>query len=85
MRDDLLPAAHLTQMELASRMRVSRLTVHEIIHEKRAVTPDIAHRLGRFFGNGAEFWLNLQRAVDLWEAQEANLGEYEKIKPLEAA
>ncbi len=52
LREVVLPEAGITQAELARRMGVSRLTVSEIIHEKRAVTADIAHRLGRVFGNG---------------------------------
>ncbi len=85
LREDVLPAAKISQTELARRMGVSRLTVSEIVHEKRAISADIAHRLGRVFGNGPELWLNLQKAVDLWEAFEANRREYEKIEPLKAA
>lgn len=85
LREIVLPDAGISQAELAKRMGVSRLTVSEIIHEKRAVPADIAHRLGRVFGNGPELWLNLQKAVDLWEAEQANRREYARIKPLQAA
>ncbi|HEU0176639.1 MAG TPA: HigA family addiction module antitoxin [Blastocatellia bacterium] len=85
LREDILPAAGITQTELAERMGVSRLTVSEILHEKRAVTADIAHRLGRVFGNGPELWLNMQKAVDLWEALEKNKREYERIETLQVA
>jgi antitoxin HigA-1 len=84
LREIVLPDAGISQAELAKRMGVSRLTVSEIIHEKRAVTADIAHRLGRVFGNGPELWLNMQKAVDLWEAEQANRREYARIKPLQA-
>ena len=57
----------------------------EIIHEKRVVTADIAHRLGRVFGNGPELWFNMQKAVDLWEAEQANRCVYARIKPLQTA
>lgn len=85
LREDVLPAAGITQTELAERMGVSRLTVSEILHEKRSVTADIAHRLGRVFGNGPELWLNMQKAVDLWEALEKNKREYERIETLQIA
>ena len=85
LREDVLPDANLTQTELALQMGVSRLTVSEIIHEKRAVTADIAHRLGRIFGNGPELWLNMQKSVDLWDAEQANRHVYAKIKPLQVA
>jgi len=85
LREDILPAARITQSELARRMGVSRLTVSEIVLEKRAVTADVAHRLGRVFGNGPGLWLNMQKAVELWDALEANRGEYDKIEPVKAA
>ena len=42
----------------------------------------MALRLARFFGNSAEFWLNAQAAVDLWDARKAIRKEVEKIRPL---
>lgn len=42
--------------------------MNEIVNGKRAVTPDTALRLGRFTGTEPEFWLDLQQAVDLWDA-----------------
>ena len=85
LREDILQAAGITQTELAERMGVSRLTVNEILNEKRAVTADIAHRLGRVFGNGPELWLNMQKAVDLWDALEKNKREYDRIETFQAA
>jgi plasmid maintenance system antidote protein VapI len=45
----------------------------------------MAIRLGRLFGNSAEFWLNAQRALDLWEANQAIKSEVARIRPLNAA
>jgi len=45
----------------------------------------MALRLGRLFGNTPEFWLNAQRAVDLWDAAEAIKKDVARIKPLNAA
>jgi plasmid maintenance system antidote protein VapI len=45
----------------------------------------MALRLARFFGNTPEFWLNAQRAYDLWHAQMSYSRDIENIKPLRAA
>jgi len=55
------------------------------LRERRAVSPEMAIRLGRLFGNSAEFWLNAQRALDLWEANQALKSEVARIRPLNAA
>ena len=49
------------------------------------MSPEMAIRLGRLFGNTPEFWLNAQRAVDLWDAAEAINDDVARIKPLNAA
>ena len=82
LREDILPAARLTQAELALRIGVSRRTINEIVHERRPVTTDMAHRLGRAFRTTPEFWLNLQQSVDLWDAMQENRKEYERIMPM---
>jgi addiction module HigA family antidote len=83
LRADVLPALDLTQKEFADRLGVSRLTVSEILHQKRGVTPDMAIRLGRLLGNGPEIWLRMQQAVDVWTLEQR--GGYEYIERLEAA
>lgn len=82
LREDILPASGITQTELAKRLGVSRRTVSEVIHERRPVTSDMAHRLSRVFGTTPDFWMNLQQSVDLWEALEANKKVYDRLKPL---
>lgn len=63
----------LTAKALASALRVPAGRVSAIVAGKRAVTADIALRLGRYFGTGAHLWLNLQLAYDLARA-EAEIG-----------
>ena len=46
---------------------------------------EMALRLGRLFGNSPEFWLNAQRAVDLWAASQSAKDEVSRITPLDAA
>ena len=85
LREDVLPAAGLTQLELAQRMGVSRRTVNEIVNERRPVTTDMAHRLARVFNTTPDVWITMQMAVDLWDTLEANGKEYQRIKPLKVA
>ncbi|MGB9180018.1 MAG: HigA family addiction module antitoxin [Pyrinomonadaceae bacterium] len=82
LRAEILPEIGLTQSELARRLNISRRALGEIVNERRAVTPDVAHRLARVFNTSPELWLNMQQAVDVWEAYEANRSAYNKIKPL---
>jgi addiction module HigA family antidote len=67
LREDVLPALGMTQLELARRLGVSRLTVSELLHEKRALSAEMAARLGRLLGTTPESWLAMQSALDLWE------------------
>ena len=85
LREDFLPDYGLTVSSLAKSIRVSRQTLHELLRERRAVSPDMALRLSRLFGNSPEFWLNAQRAVDLWEAAKNNKEKIDRISPLNAA
>jgi len=85
LREDFLPDYGLTTASLAQALGVSRQTVNELIRERRAVSPEMALRLSRLFGNSAEFWLNAQRAVDLWDAARALKDEMARIRPLSAA
>lgn len=82
---DLAECNNLTQGELAQRLGVGRQTINELIRGKRALTTDMAHRLGRLFGNGPELWLNLQKQVDLWDALHIDTGAYGFIEPLRDA
>ncbi len=85
LREDFLPDYGLTVAGLAKALGVSRQTINELLRERRAVSPEMALRLSRLFGNSAEFWLNAQQAVDLWDAQRAIGGEVERIAPLKVA
>ncbi len=82
LREDFLPDYGLTVSRLAHGLGVSRQTINELIREHRAVSPRMALRLSRLFGNSAEFWLNAQRAVDLWDAAQAIGPDVERIEPL---
>jgi addiction module HigA family antidote len=66
--EEFLTPMSLTQGALAAAMGVERKLVNEICNDRRAVTADTALMLARVFGNSPEFWLNMQRRTDLWEA-----------------
>jgi len=85
LREDFLPDYGLTVSSLAKALGVSRQTVNELLREHRALSPEMALRLARLFGNSPEFWLNAQRAVDLWDAAKSIGKSVVQINPLNAA
>ena len=85
LREDFMPDYGLTVASLADALGVSRQTVNEILRERRAVSPAMALMLSRLFGNSPEFWLNAQRAVDLWEEKKRQEKKLKRIRPLNAA
>lgn len=85
LREDFLPEYGLTVSGFARSLRVSRQTVNDLLRERRAISPEMALRLSRLFGNSPEFWLNAQRAVDLWEAARNLKAQINHIAPLPAA
>lgn len=85
LREDFMPDYDLNIAGMAQALGVSRQTVNELLREHRSLTPLMALRLSRLFGNTAEFWLNVQLAYDLWEAQQSHQEEIKRIRPLKAA
>ena len=85
LREDFLPDYSMTVAALARALGVSRQTVNELLRERRSVSPGMAMRLSRLFGNSPGFWLDAQRAVDLWDAAQVIGAEVERIKPLTVA
>lgn len=85
LREDFLSDYGLTVSSFAKALGVSRQTVNELLRERRAVSPEMALRLSRLFGNRPEFWLDAQRAVDLWEAARNIKGKISHISPLNVA
>ncbi len=85
LREDFLPDYGLTVTGLAEAIGVSRQSINELLRERRSVSPEMALRLARLFGNSPEFWLNAQRAVDLWEAAQLIESDVARIQPLVVA
>ncbi len=85
LREDFLPEYGLSVTALAEAAGVSRQSMNELLRERRALTPEMALRLSKLFGNSPEFWLNLQRNVDLWDAAQELKREIAHIHPLQLA
>lgn len=69
LREEFLIPLGIAQNALALKIRVPATRIGDIVHGRRAITPDTALRLARFFGNSPEFWLNLQQMHDLSKAR----------------
>src|SRR6516225_5020392 len=65
---EFMEPMELTQGALAEAMGVARKHVNELCNDRRTVTAPTTLILARVFGNSPEFWLNVQRRTDLWEA-----------------
>ena len=70
----------LTQERLAEALDVSRHTVNELFNDRRSVTPLMALKLAYVLDTDPEFWLNVQKAFDLFQAQELFKHERPKLK-----
>jgi addiction module HigA family antidote len=68
--EEFLLPAEITQYRLAKSVGVSARRINEIIHGQRSLTADTALRLGLFFGNDPQFWMNLQSHFDLEQERE---------------
>ena len=77
----------LTQGALAAAMGVQRKHVNELCNDRRNVTASTALILARVFGNTVDFWLNVQRRIDLWNALHSprERGRIDRARPLKVA
>ena len=85
--EEFMQPLGLTQGALAEAMGVPRKHVNELCNDRRSVTAPTALILARVFGNSADFWLNVQRRTDLWEAKNspAERSRIERARPLPTA
>ncbi len=84
LREDIVPALGRPRAEIARLLGVSRQTLHAILAERTPVTPEMALRLGKLCGNGAELWLNLQARYDLEKLGRTKRAEIAAIPTLAA-
>jgi addiction module HigA family antidote len=68
-RNIVLPALGRPRAEIARALGISRHALYQLLDEKARVTPEMAVRLGKLCGDGAQIWLAMQMKRDLWEAE----------------
>lgn len=75
----------ISQRVAALSMGVTPMALANVIHCQSGVSPEMALRLGRFFGNGPQLWLGMQADHDLWKAERAIGDQVAKITPAKVA
>jgi antitoxin HigA-1 len=70
LREDVIPATGLSKAEIARLLGISRQHLYDILLERKPVSPTIAVRLGKLFGDGASVWTRMQAAYDTWHAEQ---------------
>ncbi|WP_041802234.1 HigA family addiction module antitoxin [Rhodopseudomonas palustris] len=83
LREDVIPAVAKSKTEIAGLLGISRQHLHDILAERKPLSPDVAVRVGKLFGGGAGVWVRMQAAYDTWHA-ERNV-DVSHIEPLEVA
>ena len=69
LREDVIPATGRTKAEIAHLLGISRQHLYDILRERKPVSPAVAVRLGKLFGDGAGVWVRMQAAYDTWNAE----------------
>lgn len=86
LREEFLLPLGMTAHALAMAIRVPAPRIHDIVREKRSLSPDTALRLARYFGTTPEFWMNLQSAFDLRTARLRTMDAIEReVRPRDVA
>jgi addiction module HigA family antidote len=71
LREVVIPATGRTKVEIAGLLGISRQHLYDILREAKPVSPAVAVRLGKLFGDGAAPWLRMQAAHDTWHAEKS--------------
>ncbi|MBA4397024.1 MAG: addiction module antidote protein, HigA family [Syntrophus sp. (in: bacteria)] len=84
--EEFLKPMGISQYRLAESIRVPARRINEIVLAKRGITADTALRLSRFFGNSAQFWMNLQTRYELESARDLSQSSIDReVRPHAAA
>ena len=80
--EEFLKPMGISQYRLAESIRVPARRINEIVLAKRGITADTALRLSRFFGNSAQFWMNLQTRYELESARDLSASSIDReVRP----
>ena len=82
---EVIPATGKSKAEIAALIGISRQHLYDIMKERKPVSPTVAVRLGKLFGDGAGVWVRMQGAYDTWHAERELAGEIKRIPRLKAA
>jgi addiction module HigA family antidote len=80
--EEFLIPINITQRQLADAVHVPYQRINEIINGKRGITTSTALQLARYFGNSADFWMNIQLHLDLHDATEKEKSVLQRIQPI---
>ena len=69
LQEDVIPATGRTKAEIAQLLGISRQHLYYVLRERKPVSPAVAVRLGKLFGDGAGVWIRMQAAYDTWNAE----------------
>jgi len=67
--DEVIAATGKTKVEIAELLGISRQQLYDILRERKPISPNVAARLGKMFGDGAAIWLRMQASYDAWHAE----------------
>jgi addiction module HigA family antidote len=79
---EIIPATGLSKREIAVLLGISRQHLYDVLAQRKAVSPSVAVRLGKLFGDGAGIWVRMQGAYDTWHAERELAAEIRKIPRL---
>jgi addiction module HigA family antidote len=82
---EVIPPTGKSKTEIAALLGISRQHLYDILAQRKPVSPAVAVRLGKLFGDGAGVWVRMQGAYDTWRAERELAGEIKKIPRLKAA
>ncbi len=85
LREEVIPATGKTKTEIAALLGISRQHLYDILGERKPVSPAVAIRLGKLFGDGAGVWVRMQSAYDTWHAERKLAADIKKIPTLKPA